>query len=80
MKAKEMFEKLNCNYFENEERITIEFYNKNTDDYDYIEFFKKLKYMSINIDQFNFNLYKFDFKSLFEAINQQIKELGWLDE
>ena len=77
MKAKEMFEKLKCDYFENEERITVEFYNKNTDDYDYIEFFKRQKYMSINIDQFNFKLYKFDFKSLFEAINKQVEELGW---
>lgn len=75
-----MFEKLNCDYFENDERITIEIYNANIDDYDYIEFYKKQKYMSINIDQFNFKLYKFDFKSLFEAINQQVKELGWFDE
>lgn len=77
MTAKEMFEKLKGDYFENDNRITIEFYNKDTDDYDYIEFDKQYKILSINIDQFNFKLYKFDFKSLFEAINKQIEELGW---
>ena len=75
-----MFEKLKCDYFENEERITIEIYNMYSDDYDFIEFDKQCKTMSISIDQFGFKLYKFDFKGLFEAINQQIKELGWLDE
>ena len=77
MKAKEMFEKLNGNYFENKYRITVEFYNANTDDYDYVEFFKDSKEFSISIDQFNFKKYKLDFKLLFEAINQQVEELGW---
>ena len=76
MKAKEMFEKVG-DYFENEERITIEFYNKNSDDYDYVEFNKITKDLSISVDQFNFKLFDFDFKTLFEAINKQVEELGW---
>jgi hypothetical protein len=76
MSAKEMFEKIG-DYFENETRITIEFYNKNTDDYDYVEFWKETKYLDINIDQLNFKLYKYDLKMLFEAINKQLEELGW---
>lgn len=75
--ARELFEELGADYFENNLRITIEFYNKNTDDYDFIEFDKECKTLSINIDQFNFKLYNFDFEKLFKAINQQIKELGW---
>lgn len=75
--ARELFEELGTDYFENNLRITIEFYNKNMDDYDFIEFDKKCKTLSINIDQFNLKLYSFDFEKLFKAINQQIKELGW---
>ena len=77
MSAKEMFEKLNGNYFENENRITIEFYNKNTDDYDYVEFWKDSKDFCINIDNFNFKKYKLDFELLFKAINKQVEELEW---
>lgn len=80
MNAKEMFEKLGAEYFENDLRITVEYYNNSIDDYDYIEFDKQCKTLSISIDQFNFKLYKFDFKSLFEAINKQIEELGWNNE
>lgn len=75
--AKELFEELGTDYFENDSRITIEFYNKNMDDYDFIEFDKKCKTLSISIGQFNFKKYKFDFEKLFKAINQQINELGW---
>lgn len=75
--ARELFEELGTDYFENTSRITIEFYNKNMDDYDYIEFDKKCKALSIRIDQFNFKKYNFDFEKLFKAINQQINELGW---
>lgn len=77
MSAKEMFEKLKGDYFENNNRITIEFYNKDTDDYDYVEFDKQCKILSISIDQFNFKLYKFNFNTLFQAINKQIEELHW---
>lgn len=75
--AREMFEELGTDYFENNSRITIEFYNKNRDDYDFIEFDKECKTLSISIDQFNLKLYSFDFEKLFKAINQQINELGW---
>lgn len=75
--AKEMFEELGADYFENNSRITIEFYNQNMDDYDFIEFDKECKTLSISIDQFSFKKYSFDFEKLFKAINQQINELGW---
>ena len=75
--ARELFEELGADYFENNSRITIEFYNKNMDDYDFIEFDKECKTLSISIDQFNLKLYSFDFEKLFKAINQQINELGW---
>ena len=77
MSAKEMFEKADASYFENDERITIEFYNRNSDDYDFIEFDKQCKTLSVSIDQFNLKKYNFDFKTLFKAINKQIEELGW---
>lgn len=80
MTAKEMFEKLKTDYFENELRITIEFYNNNSNDYDYIEFDKQCKTLSISIDQYNLKTYNFDFKLLFDAINKQIEELGWINE
>ena len=79
-KAKEMLEELKANYFENDFRITIEFYNQNTDDYDFIEFDKLCKTLNMSIDQFSFRKYSFDFEKLFKAINQQIKELRWYDE
>lgn len=79
MTAKEMFEELNASYFENELRITIEFYNKNSGDYDYIEFDKQCKTLSVSIDQYSLKKYRFDFKLLFKAINKQIEELGWLE-
>lgn len=75
--ARELFKQLGTDYFENEFRITIEFYNKNMDDYDFIEFDKKCKTLTISIDQFNFKKYSFDFEKLFKAIKQQINELGW---
>ena len=77
MSAKEMFEKADASYFENDERITIEFYNRNSDDYDFIEFDKQCKTLSVSIDQFNLKKYNFDFETLFKAINKQIEELGW---
>lgn len=77
MSAREMFEELGLDYFENDLRITVEFYNQNTDDYDFIEFDKECKTLSISIDQFSFKKYNFDFEKLFKAINQQINELGW---
>ena len=75
--ARELFEELGADYFENDSRITIEFYNNNMDDYDFIEFDKECKTLSISIDQFNFRKYSFDLEKLFKAINQQMKELGW---
>lgn len=75
--ARELFEELGLDYFENDLRITVEFYNQNTDDYDFIEFDKECKTLSISIDQFSFKKYNFDFEKLFKAINQQINELGW---
>ena len=77
MSAKEMFEKTDASYFENNERITIEFYNRNSDDYDFIEFDKQCKTLSVSIDQFSLRKYHFDFELLFKAINKQIEELGW---
>ena len=79
MTAKEMFKKLKTNYFENELRITIEFYNNNSDDYDYIEFDKQCKTLSVSIEQYNLKKYNFDFKLLFDAINKQCEELGWIN-
>lgn len=73
--TRELFEELGTDYFENNSRITIEFYNKNMDNYDFIEFDKECKTLSISIDQFNLKLYSFDFEKLFKAINQQINEL-----
>lgn len=75
MSAKEIFEKANASYFENNERITIEFYNRNSDDYDFIEFDKQCKTLSVSIDQFSLRKYNFDFETLFQAINKQIEEL-----
>lgn len=75
--ARELFEELGASYFENNSSITIEFYNNNMDDYDFIEFDKECKTLSISIDQFSFKKYKFDFEKLFKAINQQVNELGW---
>lgn len=75
--ARELFEELDIDYFENELRITIEFYNSNTDDYDYVEFDKQCKTLSISIDQYNFRKLKINFNKLFKAINKQVEELGW---
>ena len=75
--AKELFEELGADYFENDLRITVEFYNQNMDDYDFIEFDKECKTLSISINQFNFRKYSFDLEKLFKAINQQMKELSW---
>ncbi len=74
--ARELFEELGTDYFENNSRITIEFYNISMDDYDFIEFDKECKTLSISIDQFNFKKYSFDFEKLFKAINKQVEELG----
>lgn len=75
--ARELFEELGAYYFENDLRITIEFYNQNLGDYDFIEFDKECKTLSMSIDQFSFKKYNFDFEKLYKAINQQINELGW---
>lgn len=75
--AIELVEELGAGYFENDSRITIEFYNNNIDDYDFIEFDKECKTLSISIDQFSFKKYNFNFEKLFKVINQQINELGW---
>ena len=45
--ARELFEELGTDYFENNLRITIEFYNKTMDDYDFIEFDKECKTLEI---------------------------------
>lgn len=74
--ARELFEELGTDYFGNDLRITIEFYNQNMDDYDFIEFDKECKTLSISIDQFSFKKYNFDFEKLFKAINKQVEELG----
>ena len=75
--ARKLFEELGADYFENDLRITVEFYNQNMDDYDFIEFDKECKTLSISIDQLNFRKYSFDFEKLFKAISQQINKLGW---
>ena len=76
MKAREMFEKLNGNYVENKNRITIEFYDKYTDNYVYVEFWKdKNKEFCFDIN--NFRKPELDLKLLLQAINKQVEELGW---
>lgn len=77
MKAKEMFEKLGGNYFENKNRITIEFHNNYTNDYETVEFWKDSKEFCFDIN--NFRIHDLDLKLLLQAINQQCKELGWYE-
>ena len=75
MSAKEMFEKLGGNYTENKNSITIEFYDKYTDAYVYVEFWKDNKEFCFDIN--NFRKPKLNLKLLLQAINKQIEELGW---
>jgi hypothetical protein len=75
MSAKEMFEKLGYKYIENDRGIV---YSKsNNDSKLFIAFNKESK--SVFKDDINFVSYDIDMQEL-KAINQQVKELGWLDE
>jgi hypothetical protein len=78
MNAKEMFEKLN--YFQSSEDFEDELvYNLQSEDienYRYISFHKIFKYIEVDDWTDNFQLSIQELK----AINQQCKELGWLDE
>lgn len=75
MSAKEMFEKLGYKYIENDRGIV---YSKsNNDSKLFICFNKESK--SFFKDDIKFVSYDIDMQEL-KAINQQIKELGWLDE
>lgn len=76
--AREMFDKLN--YFQSSEDFEEELvYNLKSDDienYRYILFHKNFKYIEVDDWTNNFQL---SVEEL-QAINQQVKELGWLDE
>ena len=75
MSAKEMFEKLGYKYIENDRGIV---YSKsNNDSKLFIAFNKESK--SVFKDDIKFVSYDIDMQEL-KAINQQVKELGWLDE
>ena len=81
MKAKEMFEKLG--YVIDIDCLGILRYAKHDINYNidyYIKFFNDLKEFSCNKVEDN-ELFPLDINLfLLKAINQQIKELGWLDE
>lgn len=67
MEAKEMFEELDFEYSNNGSQIC--YYNENEDEY--VWFFLESKTLEVEFD------IEMD---LLKAINQQCKELGWLDE
>ena len=75
MKAREMFEKLN--YFQSSEDFEDELvYNLKSQDienYRYISFNKIFKYIEMDDWTGNFQLSTMEL----QAINQQVKELGW---
>lgn len=75
MSAKEMFEKLG--YFEasypNSDELVYNFARSDIEDYRYIAFNKIDKYIEVDDNTCDF---KFSLEEL-QAINQQVKELGW---
>ena len=77
MKAKEMFEKLNCNYIDksNDENFKEIIIEDNTNNLIY-EFYIEDKIFYIT--NANKNDISFELEQL-KAINQQIKELGWYE-
>lgn len=75
MSAKEMFEKLGYKYIENDKGIV---YSKSNDDSKLFIAFNKVS-KSFFKDDIKFVSYDIDMQEL-KAINQQVKELGWLDE
>lgn len=76
--AKEMFDKLN--YFQSsedfEEELVYNLKSNDIENYRYISFHKNFKYIEVDDWTNNFQL---SVEEL-QAINQQCKELGWLDE
>ena len=77
MKAKEMFEKLNCNYIDksNDENFKEIIIEDNTNNLIY-EFYIEDKIFYIT--NANKNDISFELEQL-KAIKQQIKELGWYE-
>lgn len=75
MSAKEMFEKLEYKYFNNGLRITYEKYADN--ECKMIEF--NLKNKNIILADDGNEVSELSLKEL-QAINQQCKELGWLED
>lgn len=82
MNAKEMFEKLG--YKGIEVNNTIEYYTGEKEKYKVIRFWKDSKHIELfgeyytDGDLDNYEYYEDDYK-LFNAINKQIEELGWLE-
>ncbi|HIQ91024.1 MAG TPA: hypothetical protein IAB27_05325 [Candidatus Coprosoma intestinipullorum] len=74
MKAKEMFGKLDYDYFSNGLRITCQ--NEKISECKLIEFDLKQKKMWLADD--SNEVVELSFKEL-QAINKQAEELGWLD-
>lgn len=72
MSAKEMFEKLG---YKQEIYISSIFYGEDSEDSGYYIAFDKLN-KSININKY---INEITIEEL-QAINEQVKELGWLDE
>ena len=73
--AKEMFEELGYEKFENDSRITYEKYNRECK---MIEFDKERMEITFADDNYC-EVVMIDRKEL-QAINKQVEELGWLDE
>lgn len=74
MSAKEMFEKLGYDYFNNGLRITCQ--NCKISECKLIEFDLKQKKMWLADD--SYEVFEVSFEEL-QAINKQVEELGWLD-